>query len=137
MEDAIFPSLDNPLISPDSESDNFDIELEAEDLIEEEGELRQALDEFKATVIDADVTGGDIESNAYQAEVVGEEAVGGQTPTPDQNVTEALQKALGISSEDGESIRTTMKLEWRDHHPWQLNPESSEDYQARCEFNDE
>ena len=78
---------------------------------------------------EADVTGGDLDNNLYQAEVVGEEAVGGQTPTPDQNVTEELLHAMGIDSVDGEAVRTKKKLEWRDNHRWELEPESSEDYQ--------
>ncbi len=49
----------------------------------------------------SDVTGGDLDDNWYQAEVVGEEAVGGQTPTPDQNVTEQLLQAMGIGAADG------------------------------------
>ncbi|NEN99500.1 MAG: hypothetical protein F6K50_29665 [Moorea sp. SIO3I7] len=74
------------------------------------------------------VTGGDIYDNWYQAEVVGEEAVGGETPTPDQNVTEDLLESMGISSVDGEAVQTRDKLEVRDHLRWELNPESSEDY---------
>jgi hypothetical protein len=65
----------------------------------------------------------------YQAEVVGEEAVGGQTPTPDQNVTEQLLRAMGISSVDGEPVHTREKLERRDQVRWELDPLSSEDYQ--------
>ncbi|MEB3160034.1 MAG: DUF6335 family protein, partial [Synechocystis sp.] len=47
------------------------------------------------------LSGGDPDDNWYQAEVVGEEAVGGQNPTPDQNVTEGLLRSMGITSIDG------------------------------------
>ncbi|MEB3294279.1 MAG: DUF6335 family protein [Synechococcales bacterium] len=79
----------------------------------------------------ADVTGGDVDDDWYQAEVVGEEAVGGDNPTPDQNVTEDLQRSMGISSNGHESIRTHEKLCDRDDHRWELEPESAEDFGDR------
>ncbi len=57
-----------------------------------------SLEQLKKNIVaNADVTGGDLDDNLYQAEVVGEEAVGGQTPTPDQNVTEKLLQATPIA----------------------------------------
>ena len=79
----------------------------------------------------SDVTGGDLDDNLYQAEVVGEEAVGGQTPTPDQNVTEQLLQAMGIDAVDGELVQVKEKLERRDRLRWELEPRSAEDYQER------
>lgn len=58
---------------------------------------------------------------------MGEEAVGGQTPTPDQNVTEELLQSMGIASVDGEPVHTREKLERRDRGRWELDPLSSED----------
>ena len=83
----------------------------------------------KTRVANADVTGGVLDDNLYQAQVVGEEAVGGQTPTPDQNVTEQLLQAMGIASVDGEPVDTREKLEQRARLRWELDPLSSEDYQ--------
>ena len=80
---------------------------------------------------DGHITGGDLDDDVYQAEVVGEEAIGGQTPTPDQNVTEELQQGMGIAAADGSTVRTNARLKWRDQHRWQLDPESAEDYQER------
>lgn len=80
-----------------------------------------------------DVTGGDPDDDWYQAEVVGEEAVGGQTPTPDQSVTEQLLESMGIASTDGEPIQTKDKLDKRDRVRWELEPESSDDYWERFE----
>lgn len=80
---------------------------------------------------DAATTGGDIYSNQYQAEVVGEEAVGGTTPTPDQNVTENLEKSVGLEIDDRAFLRTYEILEQRDDRRWELDPQSSEDYQER------
>ena len=99
-------------------------------LVDRDTGMGRILTKLRTTMISgSDVTGGDLDDNLYQAEVVGEEAVGGQTPTPDQNVTEDLLKSMGISSVDGESVRTEEKLEWRDQKRWELDPESAEDYQ--------
>ena len=84
----------------------------------------------KNLVANADVRGGDLDDNLYQAQVVGEEAVGGQTPTPDQNVTEKLLQAMGVASVDGEPVHTREKLERRDRVRWELDPLSSEDYES-------
>lgn len=76
----------------------------------------------------ADPRGGDMNTNRYQGKVSGEEAVGGLTPTPGQNVTQNLQDAAGISSAQKEPVQTTDKLERRDDSRWELDPKSSEDY---------
>ncbi len=62
---------------------------------------------------------------------MGEEAVGGENPTPDQNVTEDLMRSMGIDAAEGESVRTQEKLQQRDRQRWELDPASSEDYQDR------
>ena len=78
-------------------------------------------------------TGGDIYSNQYQAEVDGDEAVGGTAPTPDQNVTENLEAAVGLEMDDRSFLRTNDILEQRDDRRWELDPTSSEDYEERRE----
>lgn len=73
-------------------------------------------------------TGGDVDVNQYLARVVGEEAVGGTTPTPDQNVVEDLAISAGVQTPDWVPLHTNEMLEERDSHRWELDPESSEDY---------
>lgn len=75
------------------------------------------------------LTGGDRDVDPYLAEVVGEEAIGGTTPTPDQNVIEDLATSAGIETADREILHTSEILERRDARRWELDPESSEDYQ--------
>ncbi|NEO32667.1 MAG: hypothetical protein F6K36_20005 [Symploca sp. SIO3C6] len=105
-------------------------ELIFEGLIDRDTGMGRTLEKLRTSSNScADVTGGDLDDNLYQAEVVGEEAVGGQTPTPDQSVTEELLQAMGLSSTDGELVQTRDKLERRDRQRWELDPESSEDYQ--------
>jgi len=95
------------------------------------GSMMEASAEGRIT--GAEMTGGDIDADQYQAEVAGEEAVGGTTPTPDQNVTEDLEKAVGLEMDDRAFLRTNDILEKRDDRRWELDPESSEDYQQRRE----
>ena len=90
--------------------------------------LRRQLEEAGAGVAP---TGGDIDVNQYQAKVVGEEAVGGTTPTPDQSVVDDLADSVGIGIADEHPLRTLRMLQQRDAHPWELEPESAEDYEER------
>ncbi len=105
-----------------------DADLMFEGLADSNTDLEISVEQLKKNIVaNADVTGGDLDDNLYQAEVVGEEAVGGQTPTPDQNVTEKLLQAMGVASVDGEPVQTREKLERRDRVRWELDPLSSED----------
>ncbi len=82
----------------------------------------------------ADVTGGDLDDNWYQAEVAGEEAIGGGTPTPDQNVMDDILQSVGIDIDnEDEEVQVHDRLVERDRDRWELEPESSEDYPARAD----
>lgn len=103
--------------------------LFADGLTDRDTGLGHVARELRMPRLDASsLTGGDLDDDWYQAEVVGEEAVGGQTPTPDQNVTEGLLLSVGLSSADGQPIETWEELQGRDHRRWELEPESAEDY---------
>ncbi len=80
-----------------------------------------------------ELTGGDVDAYWQDADAVGDEAVGGSTSTPDQNVTEELEAAVGLEMADSEFLHTNDILEDRDGDRWELDPKSSEDYQARRE----
>ena len=79
---------------------------------------------------EAVLTGGDIDAAWDQAEV-GEETVGGTTPTPDQDLVDEIGKAVGVNYEDAEPLHTTEKLDRRDEQRWELHPASSEDFSER------
>jgi hypothetical protein len=64
---------------------------------------------------------------AWDEAGVGEETVGGSTPTPDQDQVDEIGEAAGLTYEDEEPLNTGEKLEQRDRHRWELNPESAED----------
>ena len=78
-----------------------------------------------------ELTGGDVDAYWQDADAVGDEAVGGTVATPDQNVTEELEKAVGLEMDDRSFLRTNDILEDRDDRRWELDPKSSEDYQER------
>ena len=80
-----------------------------------------------------ELTGGDVDAYWQDADAVGDEAVGGSTSTPDQNVTEELEAAVGLEMDDFAFLRTNEILEERDDSRWELDPKSSEDYQDRRE----
>lgn len=78
-----------------------------------------------------DVTGGDVDSNAQTARDSGDEAPGGDNPTPDQDIVNEIGHSLGVEYQDEEELKGAEKLEERDRHRWELDPASSEDYKDR------
>ncbi len=77
------------------------------------------------------MTGGDVDADWVAAYSVGDEAPGGDNPTPGQAIVEDTGRALGIEYEDGEELSTEEKISSRDRHRWELDPASSEDYPER------
>ena len=77
------------------------------------------------------ITGGDVDADFEQAYFSGDEAPGGDNPTPDQDVVEDIGRALGVEYQDNEELKSSDKLAERDKHRWELDPASSEDYKDR------
>jgi hypothetical protein len=77
------------------------------------------------------LTGGDVDVDVENAYFTGDEAPGGDNPTPDQDVVEDIGRALGVEYQDHEELKTGDKLNERDKHRWELDPASSEDYGDR------
>lgn len=80
-----------------------------------------------------EITGGDVDANWQEEDTVGDEAVGGTAPTPDQNVTDDLGEAVGLPMNDKAFLHTHDILERRDDSRWELDPMSSDDYDKRKE----
>ncbi|MEH1867153.1 MAG: DUF6335 family protein [Nostoc sp.] len=91
--------------------------------------IKAERDEYTET--SPELTGGDVDAYWQDADAVGDEAVGGSTSTPDKNVTEELEAAVGLEMADSEFLHTNDILEDRDGDRWELDPKSSEDYQER------
>ena len=77
------------------------------------------------------LTGGDVDADWGDAYAVGDEAPGGDNPTPDQDRVDDIGKALGVEYQDNEELRASDKIAERDRHRWELDPASSEDYRDR------
>jgi hypothetical protein len=92
-------------------------------------QMRHLQDELTQT--DARIAGGDVDADAQSAYFVGDEAPGGDNPTPDQDMVEEIAAAVGLEYQDAEELGSEGKLEERDRHRWELDPASSEDYPER------
>jgi hypothetical protein len=78
------------------------------------------------------LTGGDVDADWQSAYNTGDQAPGGDMPTPDQDVVEEIGTALGVQYADNEELKGVDKIEERDRNRWELDPASSEDYQDRA-----
>jgi len=77
------------------------------------------------------MTAGDLDADWESAYSVGDEAPGGDNPTPDQDIVDDIGRAVGVEYEDNEELKGADKLTARDKHRWELDPASSEDYNDR------
>ncbi len=94
---------------------------------------RAALDKSlkEHTGMTPELTSGDSDGDWENAYFSGEEAPGGDNPSPDQNVVDDIGKALGVEYQDGEELKASDKVGERDEHRWELDPASAEDYKDR------
>src|SRR4029077_5451497 len=88
---------------------------------------QDSIDRKRGTIL----AGGDVDA-AWDEVDVGEETVGGSTPTPDQDVVDDLGRAVGVTYSDTEPLRPEEKEARRDERRWELDPASAEDYPARA-----
>jgi hypothetical protein len=95
------------------------------------GRAKLVRDGDEVTHTDAGMTGGDVDADAQAAYAVGDEAPGGDNPTPDQSVVEETGEAVGLTYQDTEQLGGERKFEKRDRRRWELDPASSDDYDAR------
>jgi hypothetical protein len=77
------------------------------------------------------LTGGDVDADWENAYFSGDEAPGGDNPTPDQEVVDDIGRSLGVEYQDNEELKGAEKVGARDRKRWELDPASSEDYKDR------
>ncbi len=77
------------------------------------------------------LTGGDVDADWESAYAVGDEAPGGDNQTPDQGIVDEIGAALGVEYDDDEELEGEKKISDRDRNRWELDPESSDDYDER------
>ena len=73
------------------------------------------------------ITAGDVDADWESAETVGDEAPGGDNPTPDQDVVDDIGRALGVEYDDDEELQGGAEIADRDRHRWELDPSSKDD----------
>jgi hypothetical protein len=72
------------------------------------------------------LTGGDVDADWRNAAAAGDEAVGGSTATPDQDVVDELGEALGVAQAPDAEFRPVAEiLAERDRRRWQLEREAA------------
>lgn len=70
--------------------------------------------------IAAVLTGGDVDADWMRAGDAGDEAVGGSTSTPDQDIVDEIGRALGVEQESDAEVWTSREiLRERDRHRWE------------------
>jgi len=92
-------------------------------------ELRQKLG--RHTSSSPALTAGDVDADWESADSTGDEAPGGDNPTPDQDVVDEIGRALGVEYEDDEELQGGDEIADRDRHRWELDPNSAEDTDDR------
>ncbi len=75
------------------------------------------------------LTAGDVDADWASADSTGDEAPGGDNPTPDQDVVDEIGRALGVEYADDEVLQGGDEIADRDRHRWELNPNSKDDFE--------
>ena len=91
--------------------------------------LREAREDHNE--VSPDITAGDVDASWEDAYSTGDEAPGGDNPTPDQDRVDDIGKALGVEYNDNEELKASDKIAERDRKRWELDPASSDDYKDR------
>ena len=74
------------------------------------------------------LAGGDVDAKWQDAYAIGDEAPGGDNPTPGQDRVDDIGKALGIQYQDDQELQGGEEVTERDRHRWELDPASSDDW---------
>lgn len=75
------------------------------------------------------LTAGDVDADWESADSTGDEAPGGDNPTPDQDVVDEIGRALGVEYADDEELQGGEEIVDRDKHRWELDPSSKDDFE--------
>jgi hypothetical protein len=82
----------------------------------------------KHTETSPKLTAGDPDAKWEDAYAVGDEAPGGDNPTPDQDRVDDIGKALGVQYQDDQELQGGDEIGERDAKRWELDPASSDDW---------
>jgi hypothetical protein len=124
--DRVRRTLDETVQTPPS---SLDMDRHASAARTGRAEMNQTLRNHRG--MSSSIAAGDVDVDVEDAYFTGEEAPGGDNPTPDQDVVDDIGKALGVVYEDAEELKASDKVVERDKHRWELDPASAEDYKDR------
>ena len=79
-------------------------------------EVAQSLKQHKG--MGATITGGDVDVDVADAYFTGDEAPGGDNPTPDQNDVDDIGQAIGVKYNDNQELKGGEEVAERDKHRW-------------------
>ena len=128
------PQLDRPRrtladVEPHSTPSSLDLDRHGSSARSGRAAMQQSAREHRG--MSSDITGGDVDVDVEDAYFTGDEAPGGDNPSPDMEVVDDIGKALGVQYDDAEELKSTDKITERDKHRWEMDPASSEDYKER------
>jgi hypothetical protein len=105
---------------------SLDLDRSASSVRSGRRELRERFEQHNET--GPVLTGGDVDADWESAYSVGDEAPGGDNPTPDQDIVDDIGRAVGLEYQDNEELKADEKIAVRDRNRWELDPASAEDY---------
>lgn len=102
--------------------------------LEDRGEITGLADEMAAHPETGPVlSAGDLDADWMRAHDSGDEAVGGSTATPDQDVVDEIGRALGVPQGPEAEVRTSDEiLHDRDRLRWHLEREAADSEEGRA-----
>ena len=118
-EDDVFPTPPSSL----------DLDRSASAVRTGRREMKERFEEHTET--SPAMTAGDVDADWESAYSVGDEAPGGDNPTPDQDIVDDIGHAIGIEYQDNEELKGEAKISKRDRNRWELDPASSDDWDDR------
>jgi Family of unknown function (DUF6335) len=123
------PNLDRPrktVADVHGIPSSLDLDRRASSAKSGRAEMRDKLS--KSNSGGAAITAGDVDADWQSAESVGDEAPGGDNPTPDQDRVDDIGRALGVEYADDEELQGGAEIADRDLNRWELDPASKDDF---------
>ena len=123
------PNLDRPrktVADVHGIPSSLDLDRRASSAKSGRAEMRDKLS--KSNSGGAAITAGDVDADWQSAESVGDEAPGGDNPTPDQDRVDDIGRALGVEYADDEELQGGAEIADRDLKRWELDPASKDDF---------
>jgi hypothetical protein len=120
---------DEDEVVPESPPSSLDLDRTASAARTGRRALKERFDEHTET--SPALTAGDVDADWESAYSVGDEAPGGDNPTPDQDIVDDIGKAVGVEYQDNEELKGEEKIAKRDRNRWELDPASSDDWDDR------